>query len=104
MERDSDEADEQDPLMAARLADEELAGEYFGCLMLVAAGLMISSSANDLVLLFLGLELISIPTYVLLFLGRRDKAVRAAHDALAINEAKGDRPRIAETQALLDQL
>ncbi len=61
-------------LMAARLADEELAGEYFGCLMLVAAGMMISSSANELVLLFLGLELISIPTYVLLFLGRSDRA------------------------------
>jgi NADH-quinone oxidoreductase subunit N len=61
-------------LIAARLADEDLAGEYFGCLMLVAAGLMITSSANELVLLFLGLELISIPTYVLLFLGRNDRA------------------------------
>jgi len=61
-------------LIAARLADEDLAGEYFGCLMLVATGLMITASANDLVLLFLGLELISIPTYVLLFIGRRDRA------------------------------
>lgn len=34
---------------------------------------MISVSANELTLLFLGLELISIPTYVLLFLGRRDR-------------------------------
>jgi len=61
-------------LTAARLADEDLASEYFGCLMLVAAGIMITASANELVLLFLGLELISIPTYVLLFLGRRDRA------------------------------
>jgi NADH-quinone oxidoreductase subunit N len=61
-------------LIAARLADEDLAGEVFGCLMLVATGLMITAAANDLVLLFLGLELISIPTYVLLFLGRRDRA------------------------------
>ncbi|MBW8884813.1 MAG: hypothetical protein JF612_08575 [Planctomycetia bacterium] len=61
-------------LVAARLADEDLASEYFGCLMLVAAGIMITASANELVLLFLGLELISIPTYVLLFLGRRDRA------------------------------
>jgi NADH-quinone oxidoreductase subunit N len=61
-------------LTAARLADDDLASEYFGCLMLVAAGVMITASANELVLLFLGLELISIPTYVLLFLGRRDKA------------------------------
>src|SRR6476620_7766424 len=65
-------------LMAARLADEDLASEYFGCLMLVAAGIMITASANELVLLFLGLELISIPTYVLLFLGRRDQASREA--------------------------
>ena len=36
--------------------------------------MMITASANELVLLFLGLELISIPTYVLLFLGRRDRA------------------------------
>ncbi len=61
-------------LMTARLADEELASEYFGCQMLIAAGVMIASSANELVLLFLGLELLSIPTYVILFLGRRDRA------------------------------
>ena len=42
--------------------------------MLVAVGVMLAASANELVLLFLGLELISIPTYVLLFLGRRDRA------------------------------
>ena len=61
-------------LIAARLADEDLASEYFGCLMLVVVGVMLTASANELVLLFLGLELISIPTYVLLFLGRRDRA------------------------------
>jgi NADH-quinone oxidoreductase subunit N len=61
-------------LIAARLADEDLASEVFGCLMLVAAGLMITAAANELVLLFLGLELISIPTYVLLVVGRRDRA------------------------------
>src|SRR5439155_4998321 len=61
-------------LIAAHLADEDLSSEYFGCLMLVVAGIMITASANELVLLFLGLELISIPTYVLLFLGRRDRA------------------------------
>jgi NADH-quinone oxidoreductase subunit N len=61
-------------LVAARLADEDLASEYFGCLMLATAGIMVTAAANELVLLFLGLELISIPTYVLLFLGRRDRA------------------------------
>jgi NADH-quinone oxidoreductase subunit N len=61
-------------LIAARLADSELASEFFGCLMLIAAGIMLTASANELVLLFLGLELISIPTYVLLFIGRKDRA------------------------------
>src|SRR5262245_2979807 len=61
-------------LIAARLAEPELASEFFGCVMLVAVGVMLAASANELVLLFLGLELISIPTYVLLFLGRRDRA------------------------------
>jgi NADH-quinone oxidoreductase subunit N len=61
-------------LTATRLADPEIASEYFGSLMLVAVGVMLTASANELVLLILGLELISIPTYVLLFLGRRDRA------------------------------
>jgi NADH-quinone oxidoreductase subunit N len=38
--------------------------------MLAVAGAMIASQATDLVLLFLGLELVSIPTYILLFIGR----------------------------------
>lgn len=61
-------------LVASRLAEPDLASEFFGCLMLVAVGVMLTSAANELILLFLGLELISIPTYVLLFLGRRDRA------------------------------
>jgi NADH-quinone oxidoreductase subunit N len=48
--------------------------EYLGSLLLTLAGLMFVSEAGDLVLLFAGLELISIPTYVLLYLGRRDAA------------------------------
>ena len=48
--------------------------EYIGSLLLTIAGLMVVSGASDLVLLFVGLELISIPTYVLLYLGRRDAA------------------------------
>jgi NADH-quinone oxidoreductase subunit N len=36
------------------------------------AGLMLVGGSRDLVMLFLGLELISIPTYILLFLGRKD--------------------------------
>jgi NADH-quinone oxidoreductase subunit N len=52
--------------------------EYFGSLLLIIAGLMLVSSAANLVLLFVGLELISIPTYILLSLGRRDPAGQEA--------------------------
>lgn len=61
-------------LATSRLADEDVASEYFGCIMLVTTGVMVTAVANELVLLFLGLELLSVPTYVLLFLGRRDRA------------------------------
>lgn len=60
-------------LIATRGAPRELVGEYLGCLMLITVGVMLAVSANELIFLFVGLELISIPTYVLLFLGRRDR-------------------------------
>lgn len=50
--------------------------EYVGSLVLTIAGLMLVAAAQDLVLLFVALELISIPAYVLLYLGRRDVACR----------------------------
>lgn len=65
-------------LLLARSAPRNLASEHAGTLMLAIAGLMIVARANDLVLLFVGLELISIPTYVLLFLGRQDRATGEA--------------------------
>ncbi|MEN6459599.1 MAG: NADH-quinone oxidoreductase subunit N [Thermoguttaceae bacterium] len=46
--------------------------EYVGSLLLTIAGLMLVTVAADLVLLFVALELISIPTYILLYLGRND--------------------------------
>ena len=61
-------------MTVSRTARRELAGEYLGTLMLLVAGLMLVARANDLVLLFVSLELVSIPTYVLLYLGRRDRA------------------------------
>lgn len=54
--------------------------EYVGSLLLALSGAMLASSANELVLVFLGLELVSIPTYILLYLGRRDGA---SHEATA---------------------
>jgi len=52
--------------------------EYLGSLLLMIAGLMLVASAANLVLLFVGLELISIPTYILLSMGRRDPASQEA--------------------------
>ncbi len=46
--------------------------EYIGSLLLSIVGLMLTAASGDLVLLFVSLELISIPTYILLYLGRRD--------------------------------
>ena len=64
-------------LLLTLLASQTGTAEYVGSLLLSVAGLMCSySEAGDLVLLFVGLELISIPTYILLNLGRRDAACR----------------------------
>ncbi len=48
------------------------AAEYHACLLVILAGVNLVAAANDLVTLFLALELISIPTYVLLYLPRQD--------------------------------
>ena len=50
---------------------DENAGEFFGALLLVNTGAMLVMTANELVFLFVGLELVSIPTYLLLYLTRR---------------------------------
>jgi NADH-quinone oxidoreductase subunit N len=46
-------------------------GEFFAMLLFSVCGLMLVGSAQDLALLFLALELVSIPTYVLVTLSRR---------------------------------
>lgn len=49
------------------------ASEYYGCLLIVAAGVSLVGRANDLITLFLALEMLSIPTYILLYLPARDR-------------------------------
>jgi NADH-quinone oxidoreductase subunit N len=46
--------------------------EETASLLMMLAGLMLAATANDLVLLFVGLELVSIPTYIVLYVGRHD--------------------------------
>lgn len=59
-------------LLAWNQVPDAYAGEFHACLLVIAAGTMLVGSANDLVLLFLALEMISIPTYVVLYLPRHE--------------------------------
>ncbi len=58
--------------------DDDHAAEGHALLLLIVAGVNLTAAANDLVGLFLALELVSIPTYVLLYLPRRDVAAQEA--------------------------
>lgn len=60
-------------LAGARTAKGKLSTEFLGAMLVITAGVMFVGRANELVFLFLGLELISIPTYVLLYLGRQGR-------------------------------
>jgi NADH-quinone oxidoreductase subunit N len=46
------------------------AGEYFAFLLLSISGIFIVAGANDIILLFLGVELASIPTYIMVSVSR----------------------------------
>lgn len=61
-------------LVGSSAASRHQGSEYLGTLLLLGAGLMTAAVADNLVLLFLALELVSIPTYILLCLGRSDAA------------------------------
>jgi NADH-quinone oxidoreductase subunit N len=58
--------------------EDRQAADYHACLLIMLAGLSLTGAANDLVTLFLALELISIPTYVILYLPRHDPASQEA--------------------------
>ncbi|MEX2027265.1 MAG: proton-conducting transporter membrane subunit, partial [Pirellulaceae bacterium] len=58
--------------------DDGYSAEAHACLLAIIAGTNLVAAANDLVTLFLALELVSIPTYVLLYLPRRDRVSREA--------------------------
>lgn len=54
------------------------AADYHACVLLIVAGLALTGLANDLIALFLALELISIPSYIILYLPRHDTAAQEA--------------------------
>ncbi|MFN4261368.1 MAG: NADH-quinone oxidoreductase subunit N [Gemmataceae bacterium] len=65
-------------LIAWNEVSDTLAAEYHACILLTTAGLALTGKANDLITLFLALELISIPSYILLYLLRADAAAQEA--------------------------
>jgi NADH-quinone oxidoreductase subunit N len=48
----------------------EETAEFFGLMLLALAGLFLAAEANDIMLLFLGIELASIPTYIMVSVSR----------------------------------
>jgi NADH-quinone oxidoreductase subunit N len=65
-------------LMCWHESPQRQVADHHACLLLIIAGVSLVGSANDLVALFLALELISIPTYVLLYLPKFDDASQEA--------------------------
>jgi NADH-quinone oxidoreductase subunit N len=61
-------------IFSTQSRQKHLHAEIVGCILLITVGLMLVTGAADLVLMFVGFELISIPTYVLLFVGRPGRA------------------------------
>lgn len=61
-------------LISLRWVEDEAlpTGEYFALLMFATTGMLFMSAANDLVMIFLGLEITSISTYVLCGYRRND--------------------------------
>jgi len=58
--------------------DDARAAEFFGSLLMINAGAMLVAASNELVFLFVGLELVSIPTYLVLYLPRRTTKTQEA--------------------------
>jgi len=65
-------------LLSYHETTRETAGEYYGCLLVLTAGASLVGRANDLVTLYLALEMVSIPTYVLLYLPVKTRAGQEA--------------------------
>jgi NADH-quinone oxidoreductase subunit N len=52
--------------------------DYHACLLVIVMGTGLVGAANDLVAMFITLELVSIPTYILLYLPRNDEPAQEA--------------------------
>jgi NADH-quinone oxidoreductase subunit N len=65
-------------LLSWRQVSNRYAGEYYASLLLIIAGTNLVACANDLTTIFLALELISMPTYLLLYLVRSTRQTQEA--------------------------
>ncbi len=65
-------------LLAWHEMPEAQVADHHACLLIILAGVSLVGAANDLITLFLALEMISIPTYILLYLPRHDDAAQEA--------------------------
>ncbi len=63
--------------LAARWSEQGESSEFMGSLLMIVAGLLLLASAGDLILFFVALELVSIPTYVILYLGPGRESLEA---------------------------
>ena len=59
-------------LVNRHVPEDEERGEFFALILFSLSGISLVSIANNLILLFLALELVSVPTYILIGLSRRD--------------------------------
>lgn len=59
-------------LVNRHVPDDAERGEFFSLILVSLCGITLVSIANNLILLFLALELVSVPTYILIGLSRRD--------------------------------
>jgi NADH-quinone oxidoreductase subunit N len=57
---------------------ERHAADHHACVLVIVAGLSLIGCSNDLITLFLALEMVSIPTYILLYLPQHDDASQEA--------------------------
>jgi NADH-quinone oxidoreductase subunit N len=76
----SDSRTDQTPPLGSNgaLAVGGESAEYFSLLLLSIAGLMLTAGANNLILLFLAIELASIPTYIMVSISRPLPAAQEA--------------------------
>jgi NADH-quinone oxidoreductase subunit N len=65
-------------LVAGKDLTRDNAFDYLGCGLVMIAGTSLVARANDLVGLYLALEMLSVPTYVLLYLPSQSKAAQEA--------------------------